>query len=65
MTYAELNDRFVRAWADEKGIIRGAPCMAIYTMKMAAGAAGMEAIVDEDLLVATLVKAGLVLPGVN
>ena len=61
MTYRELNDLFFKTWADKHGIIRGKPVMLIYRMNHAAGAEGLDAVVDESLLAAELKKAGLTL----
>lgn len=63
MTYKTLNELFVKNWADGHGFIHGKPVMLIYRMNMAAGPAGMDAIVDEELLQAELDKHGLVLDG--
>ena len=56
-----LNDLFSKIWADKHGIIRGKPVMLIYRMNHAAGAEGLDAVVDESLLAAELKKAGLTL----
>ena len=61
MTYCELNDLFFKTWADKHGIIRGKPVMLIYRMNHAAGAEGLDAVVDESLLAAELKKADLTL----
>lgn len=61
MTYRELNDLFFKVWADKHGIIRGKPVMVIYRMNHAAGADGLDSVVDQSLLAAELTKANLTL----
>lgn len=61
MTYRELNDLFFKVWADKHGIIRGKPVMVIYRMNHAAGADGLDSVVDQSLLAAELTKADLTL----
>lgn len=61
MTYRELNDLFFKTWADKHGIIRDKPVVLIYRMNHAAGAEGLDAVVDESLLAAELKKADLML----
>ena len=48
MTYQELNDLFIANWANEKGVIKGAPVM--FICRMNAFAKGPDSIVDEALL---------------
>lgn len=61
MTYRELNDLFFKVWVDKHGIIRGKPVMVIYRMNHAAGADGLDSVVDQSLLAAELTKADLTL----
>lgn len=61
MTYRELNDLFFKVWADKRGIIRGKPVMVIYRMNHAAGADGLDSVVDQSLLATELTKANLTL----
>lgn len=61
MTYREMNDLFFKVWADKHGIIRGKPVMVIYRMNHAAGADGLDSVVDQSLLAAELTKADLTL----
>ena len=61
MTYRELNDLFFKVWADKHGIIRGKPVMVIYRMTRAAGADGLDSVVNQSLLAAELTKANLTL----
>lgn len=61
MTYRELNDLFFQVWADKHGIICGKPVMVIYRMNRAAGADGLDSVVDQSLLAAELTKANLTL----
>lgn len=61
MTYRELNDLFFKVWADKHGIIRGKPVMVIYRMNRAAGADGLDSVVNQSLLAAELTKANLTL----
>lgn len=61
MTYRELNDLFIKTWADEHGIIRGKPVMLIYRMNRMAEKGGPDTLVDEAFLSAELKKAGLAL----
>ena len=50
MTYRELYDSLIEKYADEKGIIRGKPCILLYRVSRAGEVAGFDQIVDEKLL---------------
>ena len=50
MTYRELYDSLIEKYADEKGTVRGKPCILLYRVSRAGEVAGFDQIVDEKLL---------------